>query len=366
MKLFFLAGADSIHSYRWVRFFADRGHETHWVSLVPLSVGELLSNVHFYKIDNACSKAVQLTKAVFYAKRLIKEVKPDILHSHYAGTYGVIGALSGFHSTIVTAWGSDILLAGRSVLKRPLIKYVLNDAKVITCDADHMVEAMAGLGIKLNKIKVIYFGTDTERFKPREKDELLLKGLKVFGSPTIISLRSLDLIYDVESLVRAVPLVHKEVLDAKFIIVGKGPEADRLEKLTRSLGKSDSIRFIGSIPNKDLPGYLSSVDIYVSTSLSDAGLSASTAEAMACGLPVVVTKSGENSKWIKNGENGFVVPLSNPEALAEKIVFFLKNQEARQRCGEAARQLIKNKNNYQIEMNKIEKLYKTVKQGMEP
>lgn len=80
--------------------------------------------------------------------------------------------------------------------------------------------------------------------------------------------------------------------DAKFIFTGDGEQRNYPENLAGFLAMSESIRFIGRISNDELPRYTVSSEIYVSTSLFDAGLSSSTAEPMACELPVVITAFG--------------------------------------------------------------------------
>ena len=86
---------------------------------------------------------------------------------------------------------------------------------------------------------------------------------------------------------------------------------------------------MGWIAHDELPKYLTSADIYVSTSLSD-GASVSLVEAMACGLPVVTTDAGDAGKWIEDGRNGFIVPTKSPELLAEKIAYLLENKDLRE------------------------------------
>ncbi len=100
------------------------------------------------------------------------------------------------------------------------------------------------------------------------------------------------------------------------------------------------------------------MDVYVSTSLSDAGIDASTAEAMACGLPVVVTDVADNKKWVDNGVNGFVVPVKDPKSLAEKIIYLLQNEDIRKKFGKINRKIIEERNNYYKEMKKMEDIYK--------
>jgi len=174
----------------------------------------------------------------------------------------------------------------------------------------------------------------------------------------VISLRNLDPIYDVESLIRSVPWVLKEVPESKFLIAGKGSEEKRLRELAKSLGVSDNVKFVGFIPNKELPAYLNTVDVCVSTSLSDAGIAASTAEAMACGLAVIVTDVADNRKWVEDGVNGFVVPIKDPKSLAEKIIYLLRNEDIRNQFGKINRKIIEERNNYYKEMEKMEEVYK--------
>lgn len=359
MRICFFAGADSIHSYRWVKYFADRNHDVYWISLSALGF-EPIKSVKFFELKKFQTKTLTILYSAIKIRGLIKSIRPDIIHAHYIGTYGLLGALSRWKPLILTAWGSDILFAGRSKVKGPFVEHILKKADLITCDADHMIEAMVRLGVDDKKIKLVYFGIDTDKFCPGMRNIALRNKLRIFDSPMIISLRSLEPIYDVKFLIDAVPYVLKEIPEANFVIAGIGSQGEALKRLSHSLGVLDSIRFIGKVPNEGLPEYLRTADIYVSTSLSDAGISASTAEAMACELPVVVTGSGENRKWILDGENGFVIPARSPEVLAERIIFLLKNEDVRKRFGKAGRKVIEDKNNYYKEMEKMEGFYKNI------
>jgi glycosyltransferase involved in cell wall biosynthesis len=127
--------------------------------------------------------------------------------------------------------------------------------------------------------------------------------------------------------------------------------------LAKSLDVFDATRFVGWIQNDKLPDYLSPSDVYVSTSLSDGGVAVSTLEAMACELPCIVTNVGDNNKWIKNGENGFIVPTKDPKALAGKIIYLLENEDIRMTFGKKNRKIIEEKQDYYKEMLKMENIY---------
>lgn len=362
MRICYLADASSVHTRKWTGHFVEKRHDVHVISFEDAKIEGV--TVHVLKLPVLIRNATFPLKvaSIYRIKTLIKKMEPDILHAHYVTNYGLFGALCNFNPFVITAWGSDILIVPESrlisAIKRYIATYTLKKADSVTCDAEHMKETMKRLGVPEEKIKLIYFGIDTRRFSPGQKSEKLKVRLGVYNSPTIITLRNLRPVYDVESLIKSVPLVLKEIPESKFIIAGKGPEEERLKELAKSLGVSDSVKFIGFIPNDELPEYLNSMDVYVSTSLSDAGIAASTAEAMSCGLPVIVTDVADNKEWVEDGITGFVVPTKDPKLLAEKIIYLLQNENVRKKFGKISRKIIEERNNYHKEMGKMEKIYK--------
>jgi glycosyltransferase involved in cell wall biosynthesis len=164
----------------------------------------------------------------------------------------------------------------------------------------------------------------------------------------------------VETLIRAAPLVLKEMPEVGFLIVGEGEEKDRLTNLAKSLGVLNKIQFVGWVLPEDLPQYFNLADIFVCTSLVETGLASSTAEAMACGLPLILSDSGDNKMIVKDGENGFIFPCKNSKVLAQKIITLLKNENLRKKFYLAHRQWIEENNNYQKEMAKMEKIYQEI------
>src|SRR4030066_840547 len=110
MKICFLAGADSIHSKKWIEYFSEKGeNDIHWISLKQSIFGEL-KNIKFYLLKKFPIKYLGLLLNILPVRKLIRKINPDILHAHYAGVNGVLAALSGFHPFVLTAWGSGILI----------------------------------------------------------------------------------------------------------------------------------------------------------------------------------------------------------------------------------------------------------------
>lgn len=356
MRICFFAGANSAHSYRWIRYFAAVGHEVDWISLAPSA--QPIEGVRFHYMGPLARNPFRVLRQGWALRRLLRKIRPEVLHVHSAGTYGLIAWLSGYHPLIVTAWGSDVLFSLKSPLRKMLVKRVLRSAELVTCDAEHMRKVLLALGLHTEKVKRINFGVEPDFFTKGGKDMRLLREWGAEGRRVVISLRNLEPVYDVDTLIRAVPIVKEANPDVKFVIGGGGTQELRLKSLARTIGISDSVIFIGKYSLSELPRYLQSADIYVSTSLSDAGIAASTAEAMSCCLPVIVSDSGENTEWITDLNNGAVFPARRPDMLAEKINLFLSNPELRVRCGIAGRERIARDNNYYLEMSKMENLYK--------
>ncbi|MEW5936999.1 MAG: glycosyltransferase family 4 protein [Candidatus Thermoplasmatota archaeon] len=348
-----MADATSVHMRKWLSWLVNRGHEVHLITDMP----EEIEGVRVHTLTGRMG-VFPFALKYLQTRRAVRRIRPDILHAHFLTGYGSWAASAGFHPLIMTAWGCDVLIdPNRSALKKLAVIYALRSADVITCAGEHMVQNIQELKGKPGRIRIIYFGTDTDKFSPKGKSLSLATELDVRGCPTIISTRNFEPIYDVETLVRAMAHIIKEVPDAKMIAIGKGSLEGYLKNLARSLNLYESIRFLGFIPNDVLPSYLALSDIYVSTSLSDAGLPVSTAEAMACELPVVTTDIKANRKWIKNGENGLIVPTENPVMLAKKIIELLNDSERRIRFGKAGREMVVKMFNLNSNMLLMEKIY---------
>ena len=358
MKICFFAASNSIHSYRWVKYFAGRGHTITWVSLCE-TIFEPIEGVKYYEIVSS-KNLTSIFRSVVFLRRILKSNKPDCLHVHYLGVYGLIALISGFRSIVSTPWGSDIIINKKNFLYRILIRTFLKRANLITCDAQHMKDQILELGVSKNRIEIINFGIDTEQFSPKPANFYLRKKMKIKDGFTIISMRNFEPVYDLKTLVLAMPDILSKHPDVNFVLIGKGSQEKELKDLVKELKIESSVYFPGFISNPDLPQLLNNSDIYISTSLSDAGIAASTAEAMACGVPVVVTDTGENYKWVKNGETGYSVPPSEPLRLAEAIKNMILEPKEIKKVGLAGRKIISDYNDYQTEMAKMENLYKLV------
>lgn len=367
MKILYFADMHSIHSKRWIKYFADKNHEVHVIYPEYYSEGMDLSgleNLHFHKLESdtpdlTINFIFQILKSRYKIKNLIKAIIPDIIHVHFVDFWAYLILSLKFHPFIVTAWGSDILiLPKQNIANRIIASTVLKRADMITCDAEHMKNTIQNLGIPADKIRVIHFGTDLTKFNPEKKDEDIRKELGFEENvKLVISLRALNPIYNIATFIKAIPLILERREAARFVVVGDGSEKESLMQLSVDLGIQDKVRFTGRLSDDDLQRYTASADIYVSTSLSDGGLAASTAEAMACGVSVVITDFGDNSEWVVNNRSGLLFRLEDFRELADKIVYLMDNPEDATAMAIKGRMIIDERNNWHKEMEKVEQMY---------
>jgi L-malate glycosyltransferase len=234
------------------------------------------------------------------AFRLIIKEKPDIIHGNWIVPTGLIAAIAGKltgRPVINTAHGMDVRIAENFPVNI-LFKTAALLSNKLSVVADYMTD-----NILLKNAFIIPCGIDDSFFEVKAN----------LQSKTIISTRSLEPIYDVETLIRAIPLVLAKEPEAKFIIIGSGSLNEHLQNLAAELGVSDSITFTGQIDNSEIPAYMKKAKVYVSTSLAD-GTSVSLLEALAAGLVPVVTDIDANKPFVNENnlfKRGNFKELSN-------------------------------------------------------
>jgi len=145
-------------------------------------------------------------------------------------------------------------------------------------------------------------------------------------------------------------------IPVKLLLLGSGPEKNRLKQLVKNLNLTDKVVFIGQIPHQDLPYYLALADVFVRPSLSE-GLGSAFLEAMACQLPVVATPVGGIVDFLEDGRTGLYCQPKNPRDIAEKIKILIDNKELREKIIENSLVMVRQEYNWDQISQKIESIY---------
>ena len=343
MKLLFVAPSNSIHSKKWIEYFIDY-HEIYWISFYKKTI-EINPKIKYLELSNLLVLILNLIKLKNYISNA------DLLHQHYLGRFSWISFFSK-KKLFLSPWGSDIKFVGETSLKGILIRFLIKKAQLITVDAAYMSDHVLRFGNYAHKVVRINFGTDTTFFnyskseKKQENDKY-----------KIISLRNLEKIYCIEDLICSLELFPVNMKNKIHLdIYGDGNERKYLEGLVKSKDLNKNVTFKGRYSYQNLPKLLKKYDLYISSSSSDAGLAASTSEAMSCGTLVLSSDNSENIYWIKG--NGLLYKTNDIKDLRDKIIDSINlNIEERKFLIQNARKKIVSENDFNSEMVKMEKLY---------
>ena len=373
LKIIYFADIAAEHTLRWVLYFAKLGHEVHIISWNDLSNGYRLDDVKssFYPANLHIVGKSRPTNIFGYIKwvfSVIKEartiffkVEPDLIHSHSIGAYAWIVLFLPKVKSVMTPWGTDVLIDMKeSVINRFFSLKALRKSSVITVDAEHMKNELIQFGIEPSKIQIIYFGTNTKKYvRIKEERTRVRKKYNILESDiVVISTRTLNPIHDVFLTIKSIPLALKEKSNIKYIIASDGSERDQMEDYVANLGLSDCVIFPGYMTMSEMVAFLSASDIYVSSSKADAGLSASTAEAMSTGLPVIVSDNSDNRFWVK--DSGILFQDGDAQGIADGILTLAGNLDLMKELGQNGKKRISIDNDYETEMSKVNNLYLSI------
>ena len=381
MKILFVAPSNSVHLTRWIHRATNSGIQADLYDLVPgaSKPGGLEIQNHFSPKPGPSfllkfpiiGQLLQVRQEYLNLRDAISMSKPDVIHCHwlfhgapFAATY-----LAGDIPLIATPWGSDIQFSRKLVmgkLKKVLVNQyfisrIARKSDYFCCDSNKIAELLIRFGAKKSKINIIYFGTDISTYsKSNRSNALRIK----FGATNeddllVISNRSHEPIYDLPTLFYAARDLKDNFAQLKYVIAGSGSLTEDLKLLAVELGISDIVHFTGRLDDNDFVSATASCDIYVSTSTSDGGLAASTAEAMACEIPAIVTNFGENSIWVDGTSTGRLFEIGDIEGLKAALIELSLSAELRNFLGTNGRLKIVSDNNSEVEWKKVMNMYES-------
>jgi glycosyltransferase involved in cell wall biosynthesis len=342
LRICYLSDGNSIHDVRLLNALSRRGLEMHLISfhlgdLHPSLSGDVI--VHHFRIPSLASRFLRggacISPSPLLLKGLLNEIESDVVHSTWLQSYGFYAAVANYRPILSMPFGSDVLIQpDRSLLSKFAAIFALSRADLIACDAESVKNKILTL-VRSHKDNIVVFprGVDISLFRPSDQSgREIREELGWEDKLVVVHDRSFEEVYGIEYLVEAIPLIVNECPEARFLFCGTGRLETEMRMKIRQQHNLEYVRFMGYVENSELPRYLNSADVYVSSSLSD-GTSISLLEAMACGLPVVLSDVPSNLEWVTCGYNGMIVPRKSPQAIAQAVLYLLKRPEVRKRFG---------------------------------
>ena len=241
-----------------------------------------------------------LPRLAFAFQRLTCKINPDLIHAGPIQTCGLLAVLTGFRPTLAMSWGYDLMQdAERNAWWRYITRYTLARSTFFTSDCETTRQKAIAFGMNPDHTIVFPWGVDLERFTPAVNHHLSLF--------TIFCNRSWEPLYGVDVLARAFVKAARQCPELRLTLLGNGSQGNLLRQIFTDGGVMERVHFGGQVSQAELPRYYQMADLYVSASHVD-GSSVSLMEALACGLPCLVSDIPANKEWITESVKRLALP----------------------------------------------------------
>lgn len=321
------------------------------------------------------NETVKPDKNIFQIKRtrIVKEITAFLRIRKYKGIIisalwypdGLIASLSSAHQKIILVHGTELLPNTNKIkefFQAKIRNWVLKNADIIIANS-HFTAELLKSNFDVKSVEVIHPGTNIKRFSQGNKE--MAKG--IFGVPDKFVLSTLSVIRrhkGLETIINALSKIPAQLRQKIVLLIGgKGPAIDYYKKMCRQKGISNCVRWLGFVPEKDLPDFYRASDLFLLTSIASKNINAVEGfgmvltEAQACGTAVIGTLSGGISDAVENGNGGFLIEENDSDKLYEIIVKMYNSPELLKALGQSARQRIEADFSWTTYYKKLSRLF---------
>ncbi len=299
-----------------------------------------------------------LEKRAEHLRRVIGELKPDVVIAGPVQQGALIAAMAGANPLVTVSWGTDVLVdADRDDASRAATSEALKASSLVFGDCRAVREAVkAHGGPRDSQIVTFPWGIDLDRYHPGPTSLSVRHDLGWDDCEVFISTRTWEAVYAIDVLLKAFGALHRRRGSVRLALLGDGSLARDIHSLIDELGIASLVHTPGRVPQEQLPDWFRMADAYVSSALSD-GTSISLLEAMASGLPVVVTESFGNLEWVQQGVNGALAQAGRASSLSEAMRYVIEDQSRAGRMSSTNIEVARAKANWD---NNFPKLVKAI------
>lgn len=293
--------------------------------------------VHFHGLMDTFRMITYVISLFFNLIRIMRRYKIQIIHAHSVIPTGFMASIVSkiMHKPLfITVHGMDINNFENSRIFNYFIASSLNSSFKSIAVSEDLGKKMRLMVNDKNKIMVIRNAVDTDRFNPTRNTGIREKFNIKDEDILILFVGYLDEFKGIFELVNVFSQINAANKNVKLMMVGPGPKKEDLLKILTEMGIKNDVIFTGMVEHHTIHRYYQAADIFVLPSYTEGGGPPLVVmEAMACGLPIIVTNVGGMSEGIEDGVNGFIVSPKNVEELTKKLDFLIENEDLRKKFG---------------------------------
>lgn len=348
------------------KLLAERGHEIHFItSSMPFRLNRMYPNIFFHEVDvNQYSVFQYPPYDIALASKIaevVKEQQLNVMHVHYAIPHAVCAALARNMSDVdfgivTTLHGTDITVLGQDASMIQPIKYGIEASDIVTAVSSALKEQTYELIDTTKPIETVYNFVDERVYAPQQVDHLK----KHFGiaddEKVLIHVSNFRKIKNVDHIVETFFRVRRE-MRTKLLLVGDGPEMNRITQLVKDSPYKDDVLFLGRQENVAELYAISDVMLLMSSKES---FGLVLLEAMACGVPGIGTNVGGIPEVIEHGKTGYIVEEGDIEGAAAQIVQLLQDVPKLAQFKEASKEAVQSRFSSSSIVAQYEALYEKV------
>lgn len=255
----------------------------------------------------------------------------------------------------VLVHGGDLLKELHAIhhsrLSRRTAKALLGSAVAVVANSQWTREQAQkvlrelGLDPLAEHVRLVPLGTDPEQFRPGVDTRAVRARYRLNGDPWVVTVARLEPYKGVDTVLKAVAQCRRDGVDVGYLVVGSGKKRPLYMRLAAELGIADAVRFVGNVPDAELPALFNAATAYVGVSRrADGarveGFGVALAEASACGLPVIAGQAGGLAEAVQDGETGLVVNPDDLGAVVAALKRLLGDQLLARRLGQGGRKAV--------------------------
>jgi len=323
MRICYIAHSRSHFTRPYVDYFARQGHEVHLVSLLGPGLPNAVNHPPLRREPGPWVRHVAYLRALPTIRRIVRSLRPCLLHAHYLSSNGVCAAFSGGHPLVVSVRGSDLRGAWNPV-RSAMLRYALARADIVNPVSRAFEGPLRSLGVPSAKMLILTQGVESRRFTAA-------RPVHRTGPVRIVCTRDLRSVCNGARIVDALAILQERGVPFMFTFAAGGPQEPSLRRAAKRHGLGERVRFLGGYEQEELPAILEAADIYVSATLSD-GASVSLLEAMSSGAFPVVSDIPGNREWLSGAGDALLFDPRDPAALARCLVHAMQDPELRRKA----------------------------------
>lgn len=369
MRILYFSRDYTTHDHRFLTSLAGTDHRVYFLRLErrggPKETRQLPAEVHVvdWVGGKAPAKWWRWPGYLLGVRRVLEQIQPDLVHAGPLHSAAFLAALAGFHPLVTMSWAYDLLYeAATNRTRRWAADYALRRSDMLLVDNPAIAHLALVRGFPRERIVIFPWGIDLDNFTPGG-DGGLRAELGWRQNFVLLHMRNLEPIYGVDVLAKAFVQAASQQPELRLLMLGAGTLEAEIKGILAQGGVLDKVHFTGTIGQEDLPTFYRAADLYISASHSD-GSSVSLMEAMASGLPSLVSNIPGNRQWIDRGVQGWLFPDGDPDGLASGILEAYARRKQLPQMGAAARKVAEERADWDQNFEKLVDAYQMAK-GME-